>query len=117
MTEEISKKTVAIDVWGCDDCGTLDSGSRILCPSCFGSNRSPKKVPGEGNLVTWTTIRKPPSGFDADGAYIVAIVNLDAGLHVSGRLIAESDEPSAQERVRAVNNSHQATVTFERIHQ
>jgi len=117
VTEPNDKQVVPIDVSQCDDCGNLDSGSRTLCPSCFGGNWSPRQVSGEGTLLTWTTIRKPPAGFDTDEAYIVAIVGLDVGLHISGRLVEETGEPSARARVRAVKNTHQKIVIFERIHQ
>lgn len=43
-------------------------------------------VPGEGRLLTWTEIRRPPAGLEVDGPYRVAVIDLDAGVQVTGRL-------------------------------
>lgn len=48
-------------------------------------------VPGEGKLVSWTVIRRPPTRFRAQGPYTIAIVDLDAGVRLTGRLVAASE--------------------------
>ena len=56
-----------------------------MCPKCFG-RLEPTLVPGDGTLVSWTMIRRPPAAFRAEGAYAVALVALDAGCQITGRL-------------------------------
>ena len=41
---------------------------------------------GTGRLLSWTTVRRPPSAFREDGPYSVAVVDLDVGVRVTGRL-------------------------------
>lgn len=63
-------------------------------------------VPGEGRLVSWTVIRRPPTKFKGEGAYAIAIVDLASGLRVTGRLAAvpEVSEPSAAVHAVAFRN-------------
>ncbi len=48
-------------------------------------------VPGHGKLVSWTVIRRPPTRFRANGPYTIAVVDLDAGVRLTGRLAAASE--------------------------
>jgi uncharacterized OB-fold protein len=48
-------------------------------------------VPGHGTLVSWTVIRRPPTRFRGQGPYTIAVVDLDAGVRLTGRLTAASE--------------------------
>jgi hypothetical protein len=48
-------------------------------------------VSGSGKLVSWTVIRRPPTKFRAKGPYTIAIVDLDAGVRLTGRLTTISE--------------------------
>ena len=80
-----------VTVLRCGDCGTLDPGPRELCVACGGEHLAPHDVPGDGTLVSWTLIRKPPTRFKAEGPYAVAVVDLAAGVRLTGRLTAALD--------------------------
>jgi len=80
-----------IGVLRCADCGSLDPGPRIICVSCGAEALAPHSVPGDGRLLTWTEIRRPPAGVDIDGPYRVAVIALDAGVQVTGRLGGRAD--------------------------
>jgi uncharacterized OB-fold protein len=80
-----------VDVLKCGNCGALDAGPREICPSCHEAALKPHAVSGNGALISWTMIRRPPAAFRAEGAYAVAVVQLDAGVKVTGRL-ATPDE-------------------------
>ena len=75
-----------VDVLKCSKCGALDAGPREICPACHEATLQPYQASGEGALVSWTIIRRPPAAFRAEGAYAVAVVRLDAGVTVTGRL-------------------------------
>lgn len=75
----------SLDILKCSACGRLDPGPRDVCPACAGS-LEPVPVDGAGALVSWTVIRRPPKSFREHGAYCVAIVDLDAGVRITGRL-------------------------------
>ena len=61
MPEMPDTKPLDVPVLRCTECGTLDSGPRDLCPRCFGA-LAPHTVPGTGSIVSWTMIRRPPTG-------------------------------------------------------
>src|SRR6185295_19807700 len=67
-------------------CGALDAGPREICPHCHEAALQTHEVAGDGALVTWTMIRRPPAAFRSEGSYAVAVVKLDAGVKVTGRL-------------------------------
>lgn len=95
----------AIDVaiLRCAACGALDPGPRALCPRCQGPLAA-FAVPGAGALVSWTMIRRPPASFREDGQYAVAVVQLDAGVQVTGRLASpgEAARPGARVAARSL---------------
>lgn len=61
-----------------------------------------EKVDGQGRLVTWTSIRRPPAGREDLGAYKVAVVALDAGVQVTGRLAPDAADFPVNARVACV---------------
>lgn len=103
-------ETASVSVLRCTTCGALDPGPRDLCARCHTATLVPQDVSGDGELVSWTMIRRPPAAFKADGAYAVAIVKLDAGVQVTGRLAAPQQEPAPGSRVRAVGHIHETCV-------
>lgn len=78
---------LAVSVLRCEECGALDPGPRELCPVCFSARMAPADVPGVGRLVSRTVIRRPPARFRDESTYVVAVVDLDAGPRVTGRLV------------------------------
>ncbi len=85
----------------CADCGRIDSPGRAVCAGCLSTRLEPASVPGTGRLSTWTTIRRAPTRFREDAPYDIAVVDLDAGPRVTGRL-AVGSAPVAGAPVRAV---------------
>ncbi len=49
--------------------------------------------------MSWTVIRRPPQGFAEEGAFPVAIVDLDSGVRVTGRLRDVTLEPTLGDRI------------------
>jgi uncharacterized OB-fold protein len=101
--------STTVPVLRCVDCGTLDSGPRDLCPKCFGA-LAPVSVAGDGTLMSWTMIRRPPAAFRAEGTYAVALVKLDAGCQITGRLANPDEHATPGKRVTATG--HKDTVTI-----
>lgn len=75
----------------CAACGTLDPGPRDLCAACSSPDLRVSEVPGEGALVSWTTIRRAPTRFKGQAPYVIAVVDLAAGVRVTGRLRGSLD--------------------------
>ena len=101
--------SVDVLVLRCVDCGTLDAGPRDLCPKCFGALAS-HSVGGDGNLVSWTMIRRPPAAFRAEGTYAVALVKLDAGCQITGRLANPDEHATPGKRVAATGHKDAVTI-------
>jgi uncharacterized OB-fold protein len=74
-----------VTVMRCTECRALDPGPRDFCPECANA-LEPVAVPGTGVVETWTTIRRPPQRYRSEGPYQVAVVRLDDGVRVVGRL-------------------------------
>ena len=107
----MEKSCGMVEVLRCGACGALDAGPREICPRCHQAALQRHAVAGEGTLLTWTVIRRPPAAFRAEGCYAVAVVELDAGVKVTGRLEAAEDVKGLGVRVRLVR-SQDGVATF-----
>jgi uncharacterized OB-fold protein len=90
-----------ISLLRCAGCGRLDGAGRTVCAGCLSFALEPVEVTGTGRLATWTTIRRAPSQFRDDAPYEVAVVDLDAGPRVTGRLSPNGVVPEVGAAVRA----------------
>jgi uncharacterized OB-fold protein len=100
----MSARAGFVDVLKCSACGALDAGPREICPACHAAALAPEQVSGAGALLSWTVIRRPPAAFRAEGAYAVAVVELDAGIKVTGRLDAMDADGRLGARVVLAEN-------------
>ena len=92
----------AIAMLRCTACGRIDSLGRVVCSGCLSTALEPVAVPGEGRLAAWTTIRRAPTRFQDDAPYDIAVVDLDNGQRVTGRLSPHGAAASVGARVAAV---------------
>ncbi len=100
-----------VTVLRCGACGALDPGPRELCTACLSDALAPAEVPGTGRLMSWTMIRRAPTRFRGEQPYAVCVVDLDAGLRVTGRLADPEADPTPGASVRAVG-AGEGYVTF-----
>ena len=80
-----------LSVWHCRACSRPDSGPFARCPRCASADVEIESVAGDGALVSWTIVRRPPPAFRELGAYAVGIVDLEGGLRVLGRLAIDTE--------------------------
>jgi len=71
--------------------GHLDRPPRICCARCGGTVFEQESVSGIGRLVSWTVVRHPPENFAAQGPVTIALIDLDAGPRLTGRLESGGD--------------------------
>jgi len=97
----------------CTHCGTLEAGCIETCAKCLHTGMDTIQVPGVGTLVSWTTIRKPPLRFKAEGAYHVGVFDLENGFRITGRFLPEEGDQLG-DRVVAVPtlSAEHTTPTF-----
>jgi len=75
----------------CRKCGWADFHPVNLCPRCSGEVKQ-STFAGEGKIVTYTVIRYPPKGFENQAPYVVAIIDIENGPRVIGRVSNSVDE-------------------------
>jgi hypothetical protein len=78
----------------CAACGKVRHYPRPLCPLCFSVDSEFKEAPTGGAIHSWTVCHHPFNFFFKSIApYIVALVDMDAGVRVNAPLrdVLESD--------------------------
>ena len=73
----------------CKTCGTSYFPPRPDCFHCLSSDMEWMEIPGKGRLVSYTTLRYAPTGFEADLPYTIALVEFENKTKVFGRLSKE----------------------------
>ena len=71
----------------CAECGVLALPPKEFCPSCQQRHWEPEPLNGTGAIVSFTVIRIPPRGRGGEAPYAVAVVKLDEGVSVLGRVV------------------------------
>ena len=75
----------------CPKCRWSDFFKAQVCPRCL-TELSDTSFPGQGRIVTFTVIRYPPIGFEEQAPYVVALIDLNDGPRVIGRVNAKPEE-------------------------
>ena len=87
----------------CTECGAIFFPRRAVCLKCGSAELEEYKLKEIGTVVTWTTIRNPPEGYEKYAPYIVALVELDDGVMVLTQVVdIEQGEMKTGMRVEAV---------------
>lgn len=71
----------------CGSCGELAIPPKELCPTCRERRWELVPLQGTGNVVSFTVIRIPPRGRLPEAPYAVAVVKLDEGVSLLGRIV------------------------------
>ena len=107
----MSNEPLNLTVFRCQGCGALHERAPVVCATCLGQAFDEQSVLGQGTLASWTTIRKPPLAFKDQGIYDVAVVDLDVGLRVTGRIVSCDDQVAGD----PVTVTHRVLVGEEQI--
>jgi len=84
----------------CEDCGKRLIPPRPACYACGGRNLRAEPQPKTGTVVSYTEVRTPPPALADRGPYTVAIVELDSGARLTGRLTVPYADASIDMAVR-----------------
>ena len=71
----------------CGRCGELAIPPKEFCASCQERDWHPVPLAGSGTIVSHTVIRVAPRGRGAEVPYAVAVVRLEEGLSLLGRIV------------------------------
>ncbi len=71
----------------CGHCGELAIPPKEFCPACQERAWEPVPLDGHGTITSFTVIRVPPRGRADEAPYAVAVVKLDEGVSLLGRIL------------------------------
>lgn len=83
----------------CADCGEVLLPPRPLCYGCGGRNVDVEPQPKTGTVYSYTAVHAPPPALSADAPYTIAVVELDSGGRLTGRLDADYDDVEIDDSV------------------
>jgi hypothetical protein len=72
----------------CDTCGTHYFPLRNICSKCRRKGKMAEfKFCGKGKVYSYTLVSVPPSGFEVEAPYVLAIVQLDEGPKITAQVV------------------------------
>jgi uncharacterized OB-fold protein len=99
----------------CRECGGLALPPKEFCPSCQQRSWEPAPLSGAGTVTSFTVIRIPPRGRAAEAPYAVAVVKLEEGVSVLGRVVdipLDALKTGLPVRFRPLVSEHQTLIGF-----
>lgn len=76
----------------CHDCGTSLLPPRPACHACGGRRLSIAEQPKTGTVYSYTEVARPPTAFEHLAPLTIAVVELDSGARLTGRVDAAYDD-------------------------
>jgi uncharacterized protein len=76
----------------CTGCGAFIYYPRDRCPQCLSDRLEWERVSGRGKLYSYTIVRRASTRSFADQPYVLAIVELDEGPHMTTNLDAPPEK-------------------------
>ena len=71
----------------CARCGEIAIPPKEFCPACQERAWEPVPLEGHGTITSFTVIRVPPRGRAEEAPCAVAVVKLDEGVSLLGRIL------------------------------
>ena len=72
----------------CENCSTHFFPPRSICPQCRRKGKIVEcKFKGTGKIYSYTVVRTPPTGFEFQKPYIVALIELEEGAKCTAQLV------------------------------
>jgi hypothetical protein len=99
----------------CGKCQGLAIPPKEFCPTCQERDWTAVPLEGHGNITSFTVIRVAPRGRGAEAPYAVAVVRLDEGVSLLGRIVDvpfESLRAELPVRFRPLVTGEQTAIGF-----
>jgi uncharacterized protein len=75
----------------CGGCGAFIYYPRPRCPQCMSDDLKWERVSGRGTVYSYTIVRRASTRSFADAPYVLAIVELAEGPHLTTNIIAPAE--------------------------
>jgi len=99
----------------CGRCGQLAIPPKEFCPQCQQRQWEAIPLSGAGTVVSFTVIRIPPRGRAPEAPYAVAVVRLDEGVSLLGRISGvpmDALKTGMSVKFRPLVTDHQTVIAF-----
>ncbi|QZX99247.1 Zn-ribbon domain-containing OB-fold protein [Halobaculum rubrum] len=83
----------------CTECDTHLLPPRPACYNCGSRAVTLSEQPRTGDVVSYTSVNRPPSAFEQLAPITVAVVELDSSARLTGRVAAPLEEVAIGDRV------------------
>ncbi|WP_236035677.1 Zn-ribbon domain-containing OB-fold protein [Haloarcula rubra] len=83
----------------CTECDTHMLPPRPACYGCGSRAVTLSEQPRTGEVISYTSVNRPPSAFEHLAPITVAVVELDSSARLTGRVAAPLDDVSIGDRV------------------
>jgi len=80
----------------CLDCGTVICPPKCTCDNCKGRNLEKIELSGYGKITSYTVTYVAPMGYENEAPYVVALVELDEGPWIVGRLDVDAERAESE---------------------
>src|SRR3989338_7781052 len=72
----------------CETCKTNYFPPRLICPKCRRKGKMvDKQYSGIGKVYAYTLVNVPPSGFEIEAPYVLALIELEEGPHLTAQVV------------------------------
>jgi uncharacterized protein len=75
----------------CESCGRPSFPPKPFCPHCWSKQVRWGPLSGRGRLYSQTVVHAAPAAFQGEVPYRVGIVDLDEGIRIATRVLADSE--------------------------
>ncbi len=83
----------------CKDCEEITCPPKSTCNNCGSRNLERIELSGKGKVVSYTATYVAPLGYDGEVPYVVAIVELDEGAWIVGRLDVDAEKADKEDLI------------------
>ena len=83
----------------CKDCDEVTCPPKSTCNNCGSRNLEKIELSGKGKIVSYTVTYVAPLGYDNEVPYVVAVVELDEGAWIVGRLDVDAEKADKEDLI------------------
>ena len=93
----------------CETCGTYYIPERKICAKCRRKGKvAPYTFSGRGKIYSYTVIRVAPEDYEFFVPYVLAIIQLEEGVYITGQVVDVNPE--------SVQIGQEVEMVFRKIH-
>ncbi|VVC03050.1 Uncharacterised protein [Candidatus Burarchaeum australiense] len=72
----------------CETCNTNYFPPRPICPKCRRRGKiKDKQYSGRGKVYSFSEVNVPPSGFEIEAPYVIALIELEEGPYLTAQVV------------------------------